>query len=639
MNIILQYIIILSVFVIISISANQFAKLFQKIHFPLITGLLIMGIICGPYLLNLISLNDVKNLDFLNDISLAFIAFSAGAELYLKELRSRFKIIKWMTFGQLFFTFTLSSLIVFFIGDFIPFMSGFSIPTKIAISLLIGTIFVARSPVSAIAVINELKAKGPFTQTSIGVTVLKDVLVIILFAICISIADALIIGGILKFNLIWIIIIELTFALLLGYALGKIISYFLSLKFKTIIKAIIILILGYSIYLLTDIIENYSHKIFSINIYIEPLLICIIGSFVVNNYSKYRREFLKIIHDVAPVIYIIFFTLAGVSVSLDVIAKSWIIAFVLFFIRLVTMMIGAYIGGTLGGDPLRFNKISWMPYVTQAGVALGLVTVVAGKYPEWGQEFATIIISVIVLNQIIGPPLFKWAINHVGESHTHAPTPEIEQHSAFIFGLESQSIMLAQQLQSQGWHIKIITKRKDFDIKKGLEIVYVPDFSLQTLKKLRAEKLNSIICMLSDEENYKICQLAYENFGTKELIVLLYHRFNIERFHKLGALIVYPDTAIISLLDHLVRSPVATSLLLGMEPDQDVIDIVVRNGDIHGLALRDIRLPANVLILATKRAGHKLISTGFTRLRLGDIITLVGSVKSLEEVKLRFGSA
>ena len=54
---------------------------------------------------------------------------------------------------------------------------------KFAIAILFGTIFVARSPSSAIAVINEMRASGPFTKTVMGVTVVKDVLVIILFAI------------------------------------------------------------------------------------------------------------------------------------------------------------------------------------------------------------------------------------------------------------------------------------------------------------------------------------------------------------------------------------------------------------------------------------------------------------------------
>ena len=40
---------------------------------------------------------------------------------------------------------------------------------------------IARSPSSAIAVVAEQRADGPFTQTMLGVTMVTDVLVILLF--------------------------------------------------------------------------------------------------------------------------------------------------------------------------------------------------------------------------------------------------------------------------------------------------------------------------------------------------------------------------------------------------------------------------------------------------------------------------
>ncbi|HIP26958.1 MAG TPA: potassium transporter TrkA, partial [Flavobacteriaceae bacterium] len=76
-------------FLIVAIAANQIAKVFQKIKFPLITGLIITGIIAGSSLLNFIKVEAVENLNFLNQIALAIIAFSAGSELYLDDLRSR----------------------------------------------------------------------------------------------------------------------------------------------------------------------------------------------------------------------------------------------------------------------------------------------------------------------------------------------------------------------------------------------------------------------------------------------------------------------------------------------------------------------------------------------------------------------
>ena len=95
-----------------------------------------------------------------------------------------------------------------------------------------------------------------------------------------------------------------------------------------------------------------------------------------------------------------------------------------------------------------------------------------------------------------------------------------------------------------------------------------------------------------------------------------------------------PTTAMVSLLEHFVRAPIATSILLGMEDTQDTIDIEIRNSNYHGLTLRDLRLPSDVIILSVTRGEHPIISHGYTRLRLGDIVTLVGSPESLEKVRL-----
>jgi Kef-type K+ transport system membrane component KefB len=168
---------ILTGFAIVGAASGTIAKVFQRIKLPLITGFLVVGIIAGPYVVGLIPKKSVHDLYFINHISLTFIAFAAGSELYLKDMRSRFKSIAWMTFGQLVVTFLASSIIIFYLADYIHFMATMSSAGKLAVAMLIATIFVARSPASAIAIINELRARGPFTQTAIGVTVVKDVLV------------------------------------------------------------------------------------------------------------------------------------------------------------------------------------------------------------------------------------------------------------------------------------------------------------------------------------------------------------------------------------------------------------------------------------------------------------------------------
>jgi Trk K+ transport system NAD-binding subunit len=134
--------------------------------------------------------------------------------------------------------------------------------------------------------------------------------------------------------------------------------------------------------------------------------------------------------------------------------------------------------------------------------------------------------------------------------------------------------------------------------------------------------------------NYDICETAYEHFGTRHLIVRLNEREFYKKFHNIGVMVMDPATAMVSLMEHFVRSPIATSLLLGMDEGQDTIDIELRNSDFHGLTLRDLRLPSGVIILSVTRGDHPIISHGYTRLRLGDIVTMVGSNESLDKVRL-----
>ncbi|MBE9469223.1 MAG: cation:proton antiporter [Bacteroidetes bacterium] len=638
MDLIIEIFIYLLSFAIIVVSSNQISKFFFKIKLPLITGFLFIGILTGPYVLNFVPHKAITNLNFLNDISLSFIAFAAGAELYMREFRSQMKSISFMTLGQLFFTFILGSIGMYLLTDSIQFTQGMSIESRMAISILTGVIFVARSPVSAIAIINEQRASGPFTQITLGVTVLIDVLVIILFTICFAFAQTMIKGIEFSFVTILILISELLASFLIGYVLGKLLIFILSLKITTEIKTFLILVSGYCIYVLAYFIKAFTKDYFNYEFYVEPLLICIIASFIVTNYSRYRREFLKIVNKVTPIIYLVFFTLTGLSVSLNVIANSWAIAIILFFLRIIAMVIGSFFGGSLAGDPMRFKKIGWMPYITQAGVAIGLIKVVEETFPTWGVDFASILLAVIVINQIVGPPLFKWAINYVGESHLHTHGIGGEQ-KAIIFGLENQSYALAQQLKKNNWDVNIVTLRTNFNVDdySDVSIQTVNDFSFHELINCGADKVSTIVAFKTDDENFEICKLGFENFGTKSIIVRVNNYCNYNRFHEMGAIVVCPSTAIIRLLDHYVRSPQATSLLLGEGDNKDTVDIEITNRDIHGIILRNLRIPSDIIILSTKRKGQMIISTGYTRIRFGDVLTVVGSIKSIDELRLRFG--
>ncbi len=624
-------------FFIVAIAAYEIAKFLQKkINFPLITGLIITGIIAGNSLLNFIPEDALPKLNFLNEISLAIIAFSAGAELHLEDLRSRMKSIKWMSFSQILFPFLIGTLFVYLIADYVPLLKDFSPLVKWSIAMLFGTIFVARSPSSAIAIINEMRARGPFVKTSMGVTVVTDVAVIILFSIVFSIVKNLLNGEELNLLFLFILSLQLLFSFILGYLFGKILELILKTNLSFEYKAALIILTGYSIYLLNHLIKHQAEGM-GIHFEVEPLLIAIMASFYVTNYTKYNHEFEQILFKISPYIYIIFFTLVGDSLSLPTLFKVIEIALALFFVRLIGLILGGYFGVWAAKDDKKYAKIAWMPYVTQAGVALGLATLVSNTFPEWGHEFETMIIAIIVLNQIIGPPLFKWAIKYAGEAHTKKDfEPVTKEHNALIFSLDSVSLAMAKLLKDKGWGVKIVTTQ-EVPKNSTIDIIHIPEYNKENISKIDLGNPDSVILLYPDDErNFEIAEWVYEKVGSPNIITRINSGTNANKFKEIGVKIIEPTAAMINLMDHMVRAPEATNILLGMDSQQDTIDVEVRNPDMMGLRIRDLHLPQDVIILSLKRKGNTVITHGYTQLRLGDILTFVGSKESLNKVRVKF---
>lgn len=594
----------------------------------------------GPHILKIIKEPGIGKLSFLLDFSLAYIAYAAGAELYLKDLRGDLTSIKWNTIAQLIITFVVGAVGVYLLSPYIQLFEGKSSRFVIAVSLLFATIFVARSPSSAIAIIRELRAKGPFTRTLMGVTVLKDVLVVVLFAIILSFVTSMLTASSFKWLTIVQVFVELITAIGVGVLLGKFLHRIIRLNIPKPIKTAMVLLSGLGVYIADHALVHYILQHWGITIHLEPLLICIVASFNVVNYTNARQEFHKILDENGPWIFVIFFTLTGATLSLDVLLEVYWVAIILFFIRIVGLALASHVGGFLAKDPPKFRKVGWMPYVTQAGVGIGLAAEIAELFEGWGDAFFTIVIGMIIISQVVGPVLFKRSIIAVGEDHTRANSQDLGgERRVIIYGFEDQAILLARRFQASGWEVKIATKldRRQIREVKGVEIIHYSRISEEELRKLGSDKIEGAVLFNSDENNVKLAELLYEKFGVENIVTRVTDRKYMEAFTALGVKVVEPVGALVNLIEHYVRSPQTTALVLGEEEGQDSMDIEVRDKMLHGALLRHLRLPSDVLILSVKRKGQVLITHGYTRLRLGDILTVVGSKESLEDMKRMLG--
>lgn len=613
-------------FLILCFSASQFGKLFATIKLPIITGYLFLGILVGPNLLDLIDQDQVVKLNFIDELALAFIAFTAGSELFWRDIKSKLKVMSWLTFSILTFTFVLCSTAIFFLSQYIDFLEKLPATSQLAISILGGAILVARSPSSAIAVVNELKAKGSFTQIALGVTVIMDILVIVLFTVCNAIADPLLSDKELNLLFIGKLILELALSFVCGLGLRYLLSFLIGINVPLLLKSLFVIVVGYfTFYTCENIIADMG-------LHLEPLLMCIVAGFFIANFDQNRRIFIKVIHNVSTYIYVAFFALTGASLTLSVLKDVWYITLILLSLRIVGIYLGSYIGGRMGNDNPKYRHVRWMCFITQAGVGLGLSKKVADSYPDWGGQFATIIISVIIINEIFGPIAFKWVLRIVGDVKSRAKKSEAHAiPSAVIFGENNHSIALSRQLCAHNWQVKLVSNSKQILLENELfSNTVIESLTKKSLEKVKADDSDTFVVMQDDKSNLKTTSLIRDVYDESHVIVALNDRNSAKYFKDLNASLVDPSTSFISLLDHYVRSPSAVSLLLGYEKNHDIIDCLVKNEDLKGVTLIDLNLPDNILILSIVRNGQALNVHAGVRLELDDCMTLAGPEDVLE---------
>ena len=246
-------------FLFVALAAYYIGKLFSRYGLPYITGYLLTGMVAGPFLLQLLPEDTSTQLRYIDEISLAVIAFVAGSELYLKEIRSRLRTIGMTTGSVLLVGLVLIGLALFILTQFVSFAEGLSTTGRVAIALLGGTILLALSPASTIAVIKEVRAKGSFTKTTLGVTVSMDVVIIILFAVSVAVASALLTGMGFNGSFILLLVIDLGVAIAAGYLTGKILQAILATDFRKNVKIGLVVLIGYIIFAASYWIINFTH--------------------------------------------------------------------------------------------------------------------------------------------------------------------------------------------------------------------------------------------------------------------------------------------------------------------------------------------------------------------------------------------
>ena len=124
----------------------------------------------------------MKQLSFITEVALGFVAFSIGSELKMSSLRSLGKGIIYIILAESFAAFLLVAAAIYAItGD-------------AALSLVFGSMAPASAPAGTVAVIQEFKAKGSLTKALYAVVGFDDALAIIIFGFAAALAKNILIA-------------------------------------------------------------------------------------------------------------------------------------------------------------------------------------------------------------------------------------------------------------------------------------------------------------------------------------------------------------------------------------------------------------------------------------------------------------
>lgn len=375
---------------------------------PAITGYILTGVFFGPYILTALSpmltivgKETVESLRLLDGVALGLIALTAGGELKVSTIRKRFRSISWVVFLQVALVFVGVVLVLFFSRHWFGMLSNLGKGQLITAVMLFGVTALATSPATTIAVIQELDSRGPVTDLTLAVTIVKDVIVMVAFTIVVASGAFLVSSEVesgIWVNMAW----EVFGSLALGLALGLSIALYL----KYVGREAPLAALGVA--LLSVAVSEQVH--------VSAILMCVVAGFYVENFSDHGDDMIKAVERHSMPVYVVFFTIAGAGLDLKALQATWPLAMIIVVSRLLFTSLATYAGARIAGDDDNVRRYGWTGYIGQAGVTLGFAVLIAARFPEIGPPIRTVVVAAIAINQIIGPIIFKWGLNKAGET-------------------------------------------------------------------------------------------------------------------------------------------------------------------------------------------------------------------------------
>jgi len=373
----------ISSIVIVLIAALIGRSLSKKIRQPTILGELIVGALIGNIflLINKEKLFFDDSINYLADIGILFLLFSAGLSLNLKE----FKKIE------------TSSTFVAILGVILPFILGYVTGLWFGFghiaALFIGTSLTATSIGVNAEILIELRIMGTKLGSLImGTAVVDDIIAMIILTILISIVKT---GAIFIWEIGIFLILVLIFLLIAIILSKEKISLFLDSNLEKIkIRRENLLIVG--------IIVALTFSFFAESIGLSIIIGAFIAGIILGQLNFFRslQDYVSLVG--GGFFIPIFFVTVGMSFNFNAFLEIGLFALLLLIAAIVGKLIGCGLGAKITGFNNRDSLAAGVAMIPRAGIELVLVRL-GLEYEIINEEIASAILVMVIITTLITP--------------------------------------------------------------------------------------------------------------------------------------------------------------------------------------------------------------------------------------------
>lgn len=375
----------------------------RALRLPTVTGQILAGVLVGPSVLGLFDAASIDRLTPVIDFALGLMAVAVGSQLRLRRLRNAKRRLGLL----LVFEGLLTPAIVFALARWVG-----RAPWPLAV--LFATISVSTAPATVLALVKEARARGPLVKTLLAGVALDNLACIALFELGRGILRAEMLpgasGGLREALLAPLR--PLGLAALLGGTVGCVLVLATRrlLRRERVTSASLVAIL-----LVVGVSEAAG---------ISTLLSCLFLGISLANLTPSKEEIgHAVFANFETAIFAVFFTVAGTELRPEALPAGGLLALVVFGGRLAGKLLAGELAMRLAGATERVRRNLGPALVPQAGLAVGLMLLVT-EDPTFAAShdvILTVVLSVVLANEVVGPLLARRAIDRSGESGMDRP--------------------------------------------------------------------------------------------------------------------------------------------------------------------------------------------------------------------------